>query len=74
MAKHNCVDKLRKKIMKADPTIKYIRFELADLMDANDMNAEPSTGQRVFVGYSDKKKERKTFVAHSHCPFCGERY
>lgn len=72
MANHKkCIDKIRKQIMKADPNIRYVRFDLANITDGSKTDM---TGQRIEVGYENKKKVDKSFIEHDFCPFCGGKY
>ncbi len=77
-----CLDKIRKEIIKADPAVKMVWFDLSTIVDLNERPKKIyKTGQRVTV-VSDKikkdgaKKEvhQKTFVTHDYCPFCGTKF
>ena len=78
-----CIDKVRKQIMEANPELKYVHFDLVNIVswDGNKRSKYFKTGQRTSSGYNHKKKdgtivqkEQKSFVAHEFCPFCGEKY
>lgn len=80
---HSCTDRVRKEIMSEDKTIKWLRFDLDTITEFEDNKrvAENKTGQRI-VYCTERlnkkglliKKEQKSFISHTHCPFCGKKY
>lgn len=83
MKQHNCIDKIRKRLMKEDKRLKFVRFDLSNLRtwERNKIVGEEITGQRIKLGFERKKKtgetvikERNTFIGHDFCPFCGKKY
>jgi hypothetical protein len=81
---HNCLEEIRENIMENDPEINYVYFKLSNIKTINrETGAESKikTGQAVEIGYNHIKKDgtmvrksRKSFVTHTHCPFCGKKY
>lgn len=76
---HDCISKLRKKMKKDDPSLHWIKFDISDIEDADDVGMK--TGQRIEFSYSHTKKDGtviekkgKSYVTHDFCPFCGEAY
>ncbi len=79
-----CLDKVRKQIMKASPELKYVRFDLSNIISWDENNKRsryPKTGQRIVVGFDKKRKdgtvvskEEKSFISHDYCPYCGKKY
>lgn len=75
-----CIEKVRDQIMKADPKVNYVRFDLSNIVTWDEKNKRSQykkTGQRVVVGLINKngnQKEEKSFVAHDYCPYCGKKY
>jgi hypothetical protein len=69
-----CLEKVRKEIMDADPNITFVRFRLAGINGI--------TGQAIEIGtkYKSKKQQKELvrqtldMVTHDYCPFCGEKY
>lgn len=76
MAKKNhveCIDKVRSELKNADPSLGWVRFKLA--------GSNGITGQAIEYSQTIKKKdgtekvvEKKSFVTHDYCPFCGGKY
>ena len=80
---HKCLNKVRKQLMKADKRLKYVRFDLSNIVswEGNKIVAKGKTGQRVVIGIEYKKKngemavrEEKSFIGHDYCPYCGKKY
>ena len=78
MVKHNCIDKVTKQLMDADPALKTVRIGFSTITDGKTSNM---TGQPVEVSFEKKKKDgttktvyEKSFVTHDYCPFCGKKY
>lgn len=78
MANHNCIERVRKELMDADPSLKTVRFLLSTITDGK---VSDMTGQPIEVSFEKRKKDgqtktvyQKSFVAHDYCPFCGEKY
>lgn len=77
-----CLEEIRKNIIKNE-NANYVRIDLSTITrrfeDAPDL--ENLTGQRIEIGYNHtkrdgtiQKKERKSFITHDFCPFCGKEY
>lgn len=80
---HDCIGKARKELMNQDEDTQYIRFKWANIESFEDSKrvGETKTAQEIQVGYiythrdgSKTLKERKSFVTHIYCPFCGKKY
>jgi hypothetical protein len=62
----------------------YIRIDMSTISVTDESGKtikEDLTGQRIEVGYNHVKrdggiqrKERKSFISHQFCPFCGVKY
>ncbi len=77
-----CLEEIRSNII-ANENANYVRIDCSTIRVRRDgmKDVENVTGQRVEIGYNqikkDKsviKKERKSFVTHDYCPFCGKKY
>lgn len=77
-----CLEKIRKQIIKNN-NANYVRIDLSTIAvrfeDGTSMG--DVTGQRIEIGYNHAKrdgtiqrKEKKSFVTHDFCPFCGNEY
>lgn len=78
--KHDCISKVREKLMKQDKSLVGIRFDLSTI-ERSDGKGDTKTGQRVWIRLKKKRKtgeeyikEEKTFFTHLFCPFCGKKY
>lgn len=80
---HDCTPKIRKKLIKKDPRLVSVRFDLSNIVtwEQNKVIAKNQTGQRAWLQFKHKKKngeetikEEKSFITHSYCPFCGKKY
>ena len=69
--------------MQDDSTINYIRFDLSTCaeIEEGEIVKQNLTGQRIDIGYNHtkrdgtiQKKERKSFITHDYCPWCGKEY
>lgn len=75
-----CIEKVRKALMEENPEFKYIYFDMSSIVSWDENNKKSKyhkTGQRITIGYHDKKgnlKERKSFTGHLFCPFCGKQF
>lgn len=78
----NCLEKIRKNII-SNENANYVRIDCSTIRvrfeQGKDM--ENVTGQRIEIGYnhvkrdgSIQKKQRKSFITHDFCPFCGAEY
>lgn len=68
-----CINKVRTQLKSADSSIGWIKFKLA--------GSNGVTGQYIEYAQSVTKKDgttrsvnKKSFVTHDYCPFCGEKY
>jgi hypothetical protein len=68
-----CINKVRTELKNADPSIGYIRFKLAGENGITGQYIEYSQAVEKRNG-TIKQVEKKSFIAHSFCPFCGEAY
>lgn len=77
-----CLNEIRKNII-FNEKANYVRIDCSTIrirfQDGKDL--ENVTGQRIEIGYdhikrdgSIQKKERKSFITHDFCPFCGAEY
>lgn len=80
---HNCIGKIREKMITETPSINYIRFDLSRIesFKNNKSNGIRKTGTNIWIGIEkvnkngDKKiVEKKSFITHKYCPWCGEKY
>lgn len=69
----NCIKKIRKQIKDADPSIGWIRFRLAGDNGITGQYIEYSQTTAKRDG-TEKTVEKKSFITHDYCPFCGEKY
>lgn len=78
----NCLNEIRKNII-ANHSAKYVRIDCSSIRvrQEGEPDKENVTGQRVEIGYDHIKrdgaiqsKEKKSFVNHDYCPFCGVEY
>lgn len=78
----NCLDEIRKNII-ANQKANYVRIDLSTILTKEEgkPDKENLTGQNITIGYTHVKrdgglqpKERKTFITHDYCPFCGVKY
>jgi len=79
----NCIKTIRERFIQQSG-IKYMKFDLDDVRSYSPEGKQiggNKTGQRVFIGEEKLKKdgskelkERKSFIAHTYCPFCGKKY
>lgn len=80
-ATHDCISKVRQSLKENDPLIGWVRFSLTTIVSMDEDNGINKTGQEIEYSYVHKKKNgeevtktRKSFVTHTFCPFCGEKY
>ena len=78
---HNCIEKVREALMKDNPSINYIVFDLCTIQNIEEPNPFQKTGQRITIDYNKKmkrggiqRKREMSFITHNFCPFCGEKY
>jgi Ni,Fe-hydrogenase III large subunit len=78
----NCLDKVRNNIILIEDA-NYVRIDMSTILVRlkNGKEIENLTGQRIEIGYNHikrdgtvQKKERKSFITHDYCPFCGKKY
>lgn len=74
MEKHDCINKVRQQILDADDNLSYCLMDLCNIKEIGNANSEYKTGTKVEVGFKNKKKVEKSFVAHDYCPWCGKKY
>jgi hypothetical protein len=78
-----CLEKVRNNLIDS-LNANYIRIDMSTI-SVTDENGkqikENITGQRIEVGYKYvrrdggiQQKERKSFISHQFCPFCGVKY
>lgn len=78
-----CLEEVRKSLIEGQKA-NYVRIDISDISVIDDTGKrikENITGQRIEVGYNHvrrdggvQRKERKSFIAHDFCPFCGVKY
>lgn len=77
-----CLETIRKNIIQNEKA-NYVRIDCSTILVRleNGKEIENATGQRIEIGYnhikrdgSTQKKERKSFITHKFCPFCGKKY
>lgn len=75
-----CNPKVREELMKSDPTLTHVYFDLSNI-GRLDGKGSTKTGQKIEVGYNHtmksgevREKTRNTFITHNYCPFCGKKY
>lgn len=73
-----CLARVRREIMKANPELKAVYFNLANVSTSH--NRYKYTGQSItyITEYKKRdgsigKREGKSFVAHDYCPYCGKK-
>lgn len=78
----NCLETIRKNII-SNEDANYVRIDCSTIRIRFEggKDLENVTGQKIEIGYnhvkrdgSIQKKERKSFIAHDFCPFCGKEY
>lgn len=78
----NCVEEVRKDLIES-LNANYVRIDMSTINTTENGKVvkENLTGQRIEVGYNHVKrdggiqrKERKSFISHVFCPFCGVKY
>ncbi|MBP4137429.1 hypothetical protein [Flavobacterium geliluteum] len=77
-----CLNEIRQNIIENEKA-SYVRIDCSNIRRTTEGEADKEclTGQRIEIGYNHikrdgeiKKKERKSFVTHDYCPFCGDKY
>lgn len=78
-----CIEEIRQNLIES-LNANYVRIDMSTISVTDNEGKrikEDITGQRIEVGYNHvkrdggiQKKERKSFVAHRFCPFCGVEY
>jgi hypothetical protein len=78
-----CLEEVRKNLIES-LNANYVRIDMSTISVTNGdgkRTKENITGQRIEVGYNHvrrdrgiQQKERKSFIAHQFCPFCGGEY
>jgi len=74
MAQCKCIEVVRQELLSQDENIKYVIMDLSNIKNMSKPDLGYKTGQRITIGFTNKKKEEKTFIAHDYCPFCGIKY
>lgn len=78
----NCIEETRSKLIESLKA-NYVRIDMSTISVTEEGKTikENLTGQRIEVGYNHVKKdggvkrmEKKSFIAHAFCPFCGVKY
>jgi len=77
---HDCISKVRARL-KENSNIGWVRFSLSTIVSMDGKDKINKTGQEIEYSYTHTKKNgeqvertRKSFVTHTYCPFCGEKY
>jgi len=68
-----CIKKQREAIKSADPSVGWVRFKCAGDNGITGQYIEYSQTVKKRDG-SEKVVEKKSFITHDYCPFCGEKY
>lgn len=77
-----CIEEVRSNLIK-NLKANYVRIDMSTISttEAGKIVKENITGQRIEIGYNQVKrdgsiqrKERKSFISHEFCPFCGVKY
>ena len=78
-----CIEDVRKNLIES-LNANYVRIDMSTISVTDNEGKrikEDITGQRIEVGYNHvrrdggiQQKERKSFIAHQFCPFCGVKY
>ena len=80
--KCNCIEEVRKDLIEKNKA-NYVRIDMSTISVTEEGKTikENLTGQRIEVGYNHirrdggiQRKERKSFISHVFCPFCGVKY
>lgn len=78
----NCIEEQRKKIREGTDVIScYIKLANLRAVKVGKFVGPYKTGQEIEYIYPHKKKNGtiinktvKTFISHTHCPWCGFKY
>lgn len=72
-----CIEKVQENV-KSNLKANYIEL---DCVLTNTKTGNKLTGQRIGIDYnhvlkngSIRRRQRKSFVSHNYCPFCGVKY
>lgn len=78
---HNCLERVRKELMDANPEIISLHFPFSMMQDMNKRYGINMTGQEVKYIVNQTREDgkvvqkvKRSFVIHDYCPFCGEKY
>lgn len=76
----DCLKEIRTSIIK-DQKANYVEIDCSTITNFTKRDGTYKTGQRLTVNYnhvlkngSIQRKNRKSFIAHIFCPFCGIKY
>lgn len=78
----NCLEETRNKLIEMY-NANYVRIDMSTISvtEGEKTIKENLTGQRIEIGYNHvrrdggiQRKERKSFISHVFCPFCGVKY
>lgn len=68
-----CFDNVRKQLKGADASVGYVRFKLVGVNGLSGQYIEYSQTIKKKDG-TEKTVEKKSYVTHLYCPFCGKKF
>jgi hypothetical protein len=75
-----CLKEIREAIIENNKA-NYVDIDCSTITDFSKKDGIYKTGQRLAINYDHvlkngevRKKNRKSFITHNFCPFCGEKY
>lgn len=76
----NCLEEIKKDICK-DSSVNYVDIDCSTITNFNKKESGYKTGQRININYryflkngDSRVKNKKSFITHTFCPFCGIKY